>query len=69
MNDVFVNIENHPELETLLLSVVCLQKEQEMGNSTSKVSVRTEPYLQHTTQSLEAKNEVYEWTFGECMVT
>lgn len=37
-----------------------------MGNSTSKVSVRAEPYLQHTTQS-EAKNEMCEWTFGECM--
>ena len=38
-----------------------------VDNSTSKDSVRAEPYLQRTTQSLEAKNEMCEWTFGECM--
>ncbi len=37
-----------------------------MGNSTSKVSARAEPYLQRTSQS-EAENEMWEWNFGECM--
>jgi hypothetical protein len=37
------------------------------ANSTSKDSVRTEPYLQRTTQSLVAKNDVGEWTFCTCI--